>query len=376
MLRTARTVIVDEIHAVIGTRRGAHLALTLERLQQVAERAAATDRAVGDAAADRRGRALPGRALRRALSATACAIVDEGHRRAMDLALEVPRSALDAVMSHEVWSEYYDRLTALIEQHKTTLIFVNTRRMAERLARELSERARRGRGHRASRQPVEREAARRRNAPQERTAEGARRHGVARARHRHRPRRSRLPDRIAASHRHVSPAGRAVGPHGGGHAEGPAVSSVARRSHRVRGAAPRRCVTASSIASCRTTRRSTCWRSRSSPKPRARTTPKTSCSRWFAAPGPIGRLTRDAVRRGRADDLGRIRHEARTARSALMHRDEVQRAAARPARRAQPGDHVGGAIPEVADYRVFSIRTTRSSARSTRTSPSRARPAT
>ena len=64
MLRTARTVIVDEIHAVIGTRRGAHLALTLERLQQVASHAAATTRPLGDAETDRRGRALPGRAGR------------------------------------------------------------------------------------------------------------------------------------------------------------------------------------------------------------------------------------------------------------------------------------------------------------------------
>ncbi len=69
-----------------------------------------------------------------------CVIVDEGHRRAIDLALEIPRSALDAVMSHDVWEEYYDRLTQLIGEHKTTLIFVNTRKMAERVARHLSER--------------------------------------------------------------------------------------------------------------------------------------------------------------------------------------------------------------------------------------------
>ena len=72
MLRTVRTVIVDEIHAVIGTRRGAHLALSLERLQQVAERPLLADRPVGDAEADRRGRAVPAPAAR------GCAIVDEG----------------------------------------------------------------------------------------------------------------------------------------------------------------------------------------------------------------------------------------------------------------------------------------------------------
>ena len=135
MLRTARTVIVDEIHAVIGTRRGAHLALSLERLQQVAQQPvqriglSATQRPIEEV-----GRFLVG-------ASRPCArIVDEGHRRAMDLAVEVPRSPLAAVMSHEVWSEYHDRLTALIAEHKTTLIFVNTRRMAERVARQLSER--------------------------------------------------------------------------------------------------------------------------------------------------------------------------------------------------------------------------------------------
>ena len=135
MLRTVRTVIVDEIHAVIGTRRGAHLALSLERLQHVAGHPvqriglSATQKPVeevakflvGDRDAD-------------------CVIVDEGHRRTLDLALEIPRSPLEAVMAHEVWEEYYERLTELIAEHKTTLVFVNTRRMAERLARYLSER--------------------------------------------------------------------------------------------------------------------------------------------------------------------------------------------------------------------------------------------
>jgi ATP-dependent helicase Lhr and Lhr-like helicase len=136
MLRTVRTVIVDEIHAVIGTRRGAHLALSLERLQQVAQQPllrlglSATQKPVSEVA-----RYLVGNVAGRD-----CAIVDEGHRREIDLALEIPRSALDAVMAHEVWEEYYDRITQLVGEHKTTLIFVNTRRMAERAARHLSER--------------------------------------------------------------------------------------------------------------------------------------------------------------------------------------------------------------------------------------------
>ena len=137
LLRTVRTVIVDEIHAVIGTRRGAHLALSLERLQQVAERPmlriglSATQKPVEDVA-----RFLVGNADERG----GCTIVDEGHRRTLDLALEIPGSPLGAVMEHEVWEEYYDRLTALIQEHRTTLVFVNTRRMAERTARHLSER--------------------------------------------------------------------------------------------------------------------------------------------------------------------------------------------------------------------------------------------
>src|SRR5687767_2347583 len=137
LLRTVRTVIVDEIHAVIGTRRGAHLALSLERLQQVADRPvlriglSATQKPVEQVA-----RFLVGAESRRG----DCAIVDEGHRRALDLALEIPRSPLGSVMAHEVWEEYYDRLTELISSHKTTLIFVNTRRLAERVARHLSER--------------------------------------------------------------------------------------------------------------------------------------------------------------------------------------------------------------------------------------------
>ena len=134
MLRTVRTVIVDEIHAVIGSRRGAHLALSLERLQELT---GDTLRRIGLSATQKPiaevGRYLVG-------AHGECAIVDEGHRRTIDLRLESPASPLEAVMSHEVWEEYYDRLTALIREHRTTLVFANTRRLAERVARHLSER--------------------------------------------------------------------------------------------------------------------------------------------------------------------------------------------------------------------------------------------
>ncbi len=142
MLRTVRTVIVDEIHAVIGTRRGAHLALSLERLRQVAQAPlvrlglSATQKPIEEVA-----RYLVGTDdVDTQRGTAACAIVDEGHRREMDLAIEIPRSPLEAVMSHEIWEDYYDRLTTLIGAHHTTLVFVNTRNMSERLARQLSDR--------------------------------------------------------------------------------------------------------------------------------------------------------------------------------------------------------------------------------------------
>src|SRR5204863_9423381 len=69
-----------------------------------------------------------------------CSIIDAGHHRVRDLSLEVPDSPLEAVMSAEVWEQVYDRLARLIEKHRTTLIFVNTRRMAERVTRQLSDR--------------------------------------------------------------------------------------------------------------------------------------------------------------------------------------------------------------------------------------------
>jgi ATP-dependent helicase Lhr and Lhr-like helicase len=139
MLATTRTVIVDEIHAVAPNKRGSHLALSLERLTSICAvppqriGLSATQKPVEDVA-----RFLVG-AGRAGEGALDCAIVDSGHRRARDLALEVPDSPLEAVMSAEVWEQVYRRLAGLVEQHRTTLIFVNTRRMAERVTRKLSE---------------------------------------------------------------------------------------------------------------------------------------------------------------------------------------------------------------------------------------------
>ncbi|HUF49798.1 MAG TPA: DEAD/DEAH box helicase [Longimicrobiales bacterium] len=134
MLKTARTVIIDEIHAVIETRRGAHLALSLERLDHVAGRRlqriglSATQRPIAQVA-----EFLSGAGER-------AHIVDEGHVRELDIALELTPSPMEAVMSKEQWDEVYDRLAQLIREHRTTIVFVNTRRLAERAARNLTER--------------------------------------------------------------------------------------------------------------------------------------------------------------------------------------------------------------------------------------------
>src|SRR5215470_7953384 len=140
MLCTARTLILDEIHAVVDDRRGAHLALSVERLTALVQSPlqriglSATQKPIEEIA-----RFLTGaRAVDKAGDPD-CAIIDIGHRREMDLAIEIPKSPLEAVMSNEVWEEVYHRIAELIEAHRTTLVFVNTRRMAERVTHHLSE---------------------------------------------------------------------------------------------------------------------------------------------------------------------------------------------------------------------------------------------
>jgi ATP-dependent Lhr-like helicase len=134
LLRSTETVIVDEIHAVARDKRGSHLALTLERLEALCdERPAriglsATQRPIETVARLLVGaRALP-------------AIVDQGHTRALDLALELPDAELEAVTPAEQMADVLDRIAELVTRHRTTLVFVNTRRLAERLAHQLAER--------------------------------------------------------------------------------------------------------------------------------------------------------------------------------------------------------------------------------------------
>jgi len=151
MLSTTRTVIVDEIHALASNKRGSHLALSLARLEIVAGRPlvriglSATQKPIDAIARFLVGATAPSTRTARMAAAgpvphfAPCEIIDTGHARPRDLALEVPASPLEAVMSNEVWLQVYARLADLVVQHRTTLVFVNTRRMAERVTRHLSE---------------------------------------------------------------------------------------------------------------------------------------------------------------------------------------------------------------------------------------------
>src|SRR5450631_362614 len=137
MLATCRTVIVDEIHAVAANKRGSHLALSLERLQAITgRRPARVGLSATQTPIDEVARFLMG--ANRSLDD--CVIVDLGIARNRNLALELPPVPLEPVMSGEVWGLVYDRLAELVREHRTTLVFVNTRRLAERVARHLSER--------------------------------------------------------------------------------------------------------------------------------------------------------------------------------------------------------------------------------------------
>ncbi len=134
------TVIVDEIHAMLGDKRGSHLSLSLERLQKLTGHRiqriglSATQKPIEQVAQYLVGNDNIHNGV------ADCVIVDSGHKRRLDVTLEVPRSPLTALMSNEVWGEIYQRLQQLTEQHRTTIIFVNTRRLAERLAVTLGER--------------------------------------------------------------------------------------------------------------------------------------------------------------------------------------------------------------------------------------------
>jgi len=134
ILREVETVIVDEIHALADDKRGVHLSLSLERLESLTWK---PPNRVGLSATQKpieltaqflagNGRDLPH-------------VVDVGHRRQLDIAVEIPESPLGAVATNELWGEIYEKLLKLIKEHTSTLIFVNTRKLAERLAHKLGE---------------------------------------------------------------------------------------------------------------------------------------------------------------------------------------------------------------------------------------------
>ncbi|HXX92256.1 MAG TPA: DEAD/DEAH box helicase, partial [Planctomycetota bacterium] len=131
ILRTVKTVIVDEIHALARDKRGSHLALSLERLEALAPGFQRIGLSATQKPLEEVGRFLVGRDRD-------CTLVDTGTFRALDVAVEVPRSPLTAVCSHEVWEEIYAQMAQLIGNHRTTLVFVNTRKMAERIAARLT----------------------------------------------------------------------------------------------------------------------------------------------------------------------------------------------------------------------------------------------
>jgi ATP-dependent Lhr-like helicase len=135
MLARVSTVIVDEIHALADDKRGSHLALTLARLDHLVEQS-------GQAKPQRIGLSATVKPVEEvaAFLSDAARVINVGHRREMELAVEVPRDELGPVATNEMWGEIYDRVAELIRENRTTLVFVNTRRLSERVTHHLAER--------------------------------------------------------------------------------------------------------------------------------------------------------------------------------------------------------------------------------------------
>lgn len=136
MLQTARTLITDEIHALAASKRGSHFALTCERLDHLVRQNGGHLQRIGLSATQRPIEATAGLLVG---ATRTCNIVDVGHRRDLDLALEVPGAPLETICSGEIWKDVFARITTLIGEHRTTLVFANTRKMAERVAARLAE---------------------------------------------------------------------------------------------------------------------------------------------------------------------------------------------------------------------------------------------
>ncbi|NBD07450.1 DEAD/DEAH box helicase [Corallococcus silvisoli] len=134
-LRNVRTVIVDEIHALARDKRGSHFTLSMERLKALTD---VRPQLLGLSATQKPLDAIAG--FLTGASLTECKRVEVGHQRPWDLKVEIPDAELSSLASHEMWGQVYDRLIQLSGEHRTTLIFVNTRKMSERVAHDLGER--------------------------------------------------------------------------------------------------------------------------------------------------------------------------------------------------------------------------------------------
>ncbi|NKB81722.1 MAG: DEAD/DEAH box helicase [Nitrospirales bacterium] len=146
ILHDVKTVIVDEIHALAGNKRGSHLALSLERLDALTYTTpnriglSATQRPLEDIAHFLIGQhGDPTSNSSAHAPRQPCQIIDLGQQRAMDLAVAVPRDELGAIATNAIWADLYDQLAALVQAHRSTLVFVNTRRLAERISHHLAE---------------------------------------------------------------------------------------------------------------------------------------------------------------------------------------------------------------------------------------------
>ena len=148
ILKDVHTVIVDEIHAVADDKRGAHLALSLERLEELVKSSAGE--VAGAYPNQKNGLTRIGlSATQKPLELVAHfltgsgrpdpVVVNIGHKRTLDLAIEVPPSPMGPVASNDMWGEIYNRIVELVQQHRSTLLFVNTRRLSERVAHNLAE---------------------------------------------------------------------------------------------------------------------------------------------------------------------------------------------------------------------------------------------
>ena len=337
MLGTVTTVIVDEIHALVRDKRGSHLALSLERLEQLAGRPiqriglSATQKPLEEV-----GRFLVG-------AGRECTLVDAGTFRELDLGIEVPPSPLTAVCSHEQWEEIYARIAELVREHRTTLVFVNTRKMAERIAgqltRLLGEDAVTSHHGSLSR-------ARRLDAEERLKAGSAARaggDGVARARHRHRRRGPGDPGGRHAVDRHVPPARRPRRARAEEGAQGTPVSADA--DELVEGAALLRCI-----------RDEILDRTPIPPRPLDILAQQivAACVSEDWDEGALLKMLRRAwpYRDLEAEELERVIALHAGGRRALLHRDGIHRRVMATRRARLTALLSGGAIPDTADYQV------------------------